>query len=217
MSKTYRLRWLGRRPYSDVYHAMRRFTEDRRHDPDFDDEFWIVEHDPVFTLGQSGKKEHLLSPGLIPVVCSDRGGQVTYHGPGQVVIYTLLNLRALKLGVRAYVTILEQAIINLLTELQIISYSDLKAPGVYVGSAKIASLGLRVRNGCCYHGISFNLDMDLTPFERINPCGYPGLKVTQLVDLGVQMSFESVAKKLVLNLTSQLQYDHPIGVRDFVL
>lgn len=147
------------------------------------DELWLVEHPSVFTLGQAGKPEHLLNPEDIPVVQSDRGGQVTYHGPGQLVIYPLLDLRRLGLGVRDFVTLLEQLIIDTLNVFAIAGKRKPGAPGVYVDGKKIASLGLRVRNGCTLHGISINVDMNLSPFQRINPCGYPGLEVTQISDL----------------------------------
>ncbi len=167
-----------RQPYELLWQRMLAFTDERTEASA--DEVWLVEHDAVFTLGQAGKAEHLLNPGNIPVVQSDRGGQVTYHGPGQLVVYPLLDLRRLKIGVRDFVTALEQTIIDTLAEYSIAGERKDGAPGVYVNGKKIASLGLRVRRGCTLHGISINVDMDLAAFQCINPCGYPGLEVTQL-------------------------------------
>jgi lipoyl(octanoyl) transferase len=160
---------------------MRRFTDNR--DADTADALWLVEHPPVFTQGQAGRAEHLLDPGDIPVVQTDRGGQVTYHGPGQPIAYVLLDLRRLRIGVRKLVGALEAAVIDLLGEFSVAAEARSDAPGVYVDGAKIASVGLRVRQGCSYHGIAFNLALDLSPFQRINPCGYTGLAVTRLADL----------------------------------
>lgn len=170
----------GLQDYPATWAAMRAFTDAR--DADTPDELWLLEHPPVFTLGQAGRPEHLLAPGAIPVIQTDRGGQVTYHGPGQLVAYLLLDLRRAGIGVKRLVERLEQAIIDLLAEHGVQAERRANAPGVYVAGAKIASLGLRVRNGCCYHGLALNVDMDLEPFGRINPCGYAGLRVTQLVD-----------------------------------
>lgn len=172
---------LGRRDYEPVWREMRDFTEHR--DSGTPDEIWFVEHSPVFTLGLNGKPEHILDAGDIPVVQCDRGGQVTYHGPGQIVIYLLLDLKRRKLGVKTLVTKIEQAIIELLGEYDIHGKRKQGAPGIYVDGAKIAALGLRVRRGCSYHGLSLNFDMDLEPFTRINPCGYEGLETTQLTAL----------------------------------
>jgi len=160
---------------------MRAFTDTR--DLNTTDEIWLVEHPPVFTLGLNGKAEHILNAGDIPIVKCDRGGQVTYHGPGQLVVYTLLDLKRLKLGVKQLVTRLEQAVIDFLSSQHINAARKANAPGVYVDGAKIAALGLRVRRGCSYHGLSLNVDMDLKPFSRINPCGYEGLVSVQLRDL----------------------------------
>ena len=172
---------LGLRPYTEVWEAMRQFTDTR--DTDTLDELWLVQHPPVFTLGQASKPEHLLAPGDIPIVQTDRGGQVTYHGPGQVIIYPLLDLRRLGLSVRELVRRLEQSVVNLLeSQWNITAQSRPDAPGVYVEDQKIASLGLRVRRGCSFHGISLNVKMDLQPFGRINPCGYNGLQMTQVAD-----------------------------------
>jgi lipoyl(octanoyl) transferase len=175
------VRRLGLREYEPTWRAMREFTD--RRGPDTCDELWLLEHPPVFTLGQAASPAHLLNPGDIPVIRVDRGGQVTYHGPGQLVAYLLLDLRRSGLGVKGLVRLLEQAVIDLLAGYGIASEPRADAPGVYVGGAKIASLGLRVRRGCSFHGLSLNVDSDLEPFSRINPCGYPGLAVTRLADL----------------------------------
>lgn len=192
------VRRLGRRPYEPVWHAMQAFTDARG--PDTPDELWLVEHDPVFTLGQAGRPEHVLAPGDIPVVKVDRGGQVTYHGPGQIVAYPLLDLRRLHLGVRQLVARIEQAVIETLADWNITATRREGAPGVYVGDAKIAALGLRIRHGCCFHGLAFNIAMDLAPFTRINPCGYAGLRVTQVCDLGGPSRMAEVADALVVEL-----------------
>ena len=199
-----RLRRLGQCHYSAVWAAMQSFTATRM--ADTPDELWSVEHPPVFTLGQASKIEHLLDPGLIPVVATDRGGQVTYHGPGQVVVYCLLDVRRLGLTVRGLVTTLEQAVITLLAELGINAQARREAPGVYVAAAKVAALGLRIRQGRSYHGLSLNVAMDLAPFTRINPCGYPGLQVTQLRDLGVALAPAVIAERLLRQLGRQLGY-----------
>ncbi len=173
-------RFLGVLPYLDVWRQMQSFTAERL--PETPDQLWLVQHPPVFTQGQAGRVEHLLDPGDIPVVQTDRGGQVTYHGPGQLVAYPLLDLRRLNLGVRALVTLLEQSVVEFLATWAVPAASRPDAPGVYVQGKKIASLGLRVRRGCSFHGLSLNVNMDLTPFLRINPCGYNGLQMTQLTD-----------------------------------
>ncbi|MFM9269180.1 lipoyl(octanoyl) transferase LipB [Halomonas elongata] len=172
---------LGRRPYEPVWRAMRDLTDQR--DATTSDQLWLVEHDPVFTQGRAGKPEHVLMPGDIPVVETDRGGQVTYHGPGQVVAYPLLDVRRAGLGVRELVNCLERAVIALLAELGVEAHARPDAPGVYVGEAKIASLGLRIRRGASFHGVALNVDGDLSPFERINPCGYAGMAMTRVSDL----------------------------------
>ncbi|MCK9538182.1 lipoyl(octanoyl) transferase LipB [Dokdonella sp.] len=195
------VRQLGRQPYEPVWHAMQAFTDRRTtHTPD---ELWLLEHDPVFTLGQAGKWEHVLMPGDIPVVPVDRGGQVTYHGPGQIVAYPLFDLRRMKLGVRELVWRIEQAVIDTLAEWNIIASRRAGAPGVYVGEAKIAALGLRVRRGCTLHGLAFNVAMDLEPFQRINPCGFRGMAVTQMLDLGGPGSLSAVTASLVDELARQ--------------
>ncbi|MGV8940591.1 MAG: lipoyl(octanoyl) transferase LipB [Lysobacter sp.] len=198
---TARVRDLGRQPYQPVWHAMQAFTDAR--DADTADELWLVEHDPVFTLGQAGKPEHVLMAGDIPVIQVDRGGQVTYHGPGQLVLYPLLDLRRLKVGVREYVCRIEQAIIDTLADWNIEAVRRQGAPGVYVAGAKIAALGIRVRRGCTFHGLAFNIDMDLSPFRRINPCGYAGLQVTSMVDLGGPSGLPAVKPALVEHLAAQ--------------
>jgi lipoyl(octanoyl) transferase len=181
---------------------MQRFTDSRQ--PDTCDELWLVEHDPVYTLGQAGRPEHVLTAGAIEVLAVDRGGQVTYHGPGQLVAYPLLDLRRLKLGVRELVQRIEQAIIDVLAADGIAAARRCGAPGVYVGAAKIAALGLRVRRGCSFHGLAFNIDMDLAPFQGINPCGYQGLQVTQMLDWVPDTSLDEVSPRLVAALSAQL-------------
>jgi len=196
-----KLRELGRQRYEPVWRAMQRFTDAR--DARTADELWVVEHDPVFTLGQAGKPEHVLRPGDIPVIEVDRGGQVTYHGPGQIVVYPLLDLKRIGIGVREYVRRIEQAIIDTLLEWNIIAIRREGAPGVYVGDAKIAALGIRVRRGCTFHGLAFNVAMDLEPFTRINPCGYAGLRVISLAGLGGPSSLETVKQVLMAELVAQ--------------
>lgn len=196
------VRDLGRQPYEPVWRAMQRFTDAR--DGDSLDEMWVVEHDPVFTLGQAGKPEHVLMPGDIPVLHVDRGGQVTYHGPGQIVVYPLLDIRRMRLGVRDYVCRIEQAVIDTLLEWNIIGSRREGAPGVYVAGAKVAALGIRVRHGRSFHGLAFNIDMDLAPFARINPCGYAGLQVTSMLDLGGPSGLDAVKPVLLDELARQL-------------
>ncbi|MDG4559929.1 MAG: lipoyl(octanoyl) transferase LipB [Candidatus Competibacter sp.] len=198
------LRGLGRREYQPVFAAMQAFTAAR--DVSTPDELWWVEHPSVFTQGLAGKAEHLLAPGDIPVVQVDRGGQVTYHGPGQVVVYCLLDVRRLGLSVRGLVTVLERSVIDLLAAHGIAGRARPDAPGVYVEGAKVASLGLRLRQGRSYHGLSLNVAMDLEPFTRINPCGYPGLQVTQLRDLGLDLTPEAAAAELLADLSRNLGY-----------
>lgn len=172
------IRKLGLVDYQESWQAMQAFTDGRG--PDTDDELWLLQHPSVFTQGQAGKEEHLLVPGDIPVVQSDRGGQVTYHGPGQWLVYLLLDLRRHQLGVRDLVDLIEQSIVSVLAGLDIVAQPRRDAPGVYVNGAKIAALGLRIRRGCSYHGLALNVDMDLEPFSRINPCGHEGLEVTSI-------------------------------------
>ena len=197
-----RVRRLGPTDYVATWDAMKAFTANR--DATTADELWLTEHPPVFTQGLNGRAEHLLAPGDIPVVQIDRGGQVTYHGPGQLVLYCLLDLPRLGLGVKGLVATLERSIVEWLATYRIAAATRSGAPGVYVGDAKLAALGLRVRKGCCYHGLSLNVDMDLEPFGRINPCGYAGLAVTQLVDLGVEIAVERAGAELAAQLTGNL-------------
>ncbi len=176
------IRDLGSQDYTQVWHAMQRFTDERNEHTV--DELWLLEHPAVFTQGQAGKAEHVLLPGDIPVVKVDRGGQVTYHGPGQLVVYVLLDIKRRKLGVRELVTLLEQVLITLLAQHGTEANARPDAPGVYVAGKKVASLGLRVRKGCTFHGLALNVDMDLSPFSRINPCGYAGMQMVQSKDVG---------------------------------
>jgi lipoyl(octanoyl) transferase len=194
---------LGLLDYESAWRRMRDFSLSR--DSTTADEIWCVEHPPIYTLGLASKSEHLpRSPSKIPVVQSDRGGQITYHGPGQVIVYPLLDLRRRGLGVRTLVRKLEFAVIKLLAAHGIEAHGDDNAPGVYVGDAKIAALGLRIRNGCCYHGLSLNVDMDLTPFDAINPCGHPGLKLTQTRYLGIADTPALLGQKLAELLVEEL-------------
>ena len=198
------IRHLGMQDYTDVWRAMLDFTTQRTIGSA--SEIWIVEHPPVFTQGQAGKAEHLLDAGEIPVVHSDRGGQVTYHGPGQLVCYLLLDLKQIGMGIRSLVNSIEEAIIQLLSEQGIVAARKPGAPGVYVDGAKIAAIGLRVKKQCTYHGLSLNVNMDLQPFSRINPCGYPGLAVTDMASLGVNTDVASVALMLTTKLAAILGY-----------
>lgn len=197
---------LGRVDYEPTFQAMQDFTANRT--AETTDELWIVEHPPVYTLGQAGKPEHILRDVGIPLVKIDRGGQVTYHGPGQVVIYLLLDLPRLKIKVRELVTAIEQAVIDLLAAYGVAAARRDGAPGVYVGEAKIAALGLRIRNGCSYHGVSLNVDMDLSPFDAINPCGYAGLKVIQTKNLNIPLSVTEAGEHLSQHLLQQLDRQH---------
>jgi lipoyl(octanoyl) transferase len=197
------LRWLGRVDYEPTWRAMQTFTNER--DASTPDQIWFLEHPPVFTLGMNAAPEHLLAPGDIPVVQIDRGGQVTYHGPGQLVVYPLLDVRRAGLGVRQLVMALESAIIDLLASWNIIAVAKRDAPGVYVNGRKVASIGLRIRRGSSYHGLAFNVAMDLQPFQRINPCGYRGLEVTDLRSLGVNASVQEVADALSPRLLASLR------------
>ena len=203
-------RALGLAEYEPTWQAMAAFTNQR--DAQTVDELWVCEHPPVYTLGQAGKPEHLLTDIGIPLVKIDRGGQITYHGPGQVVVYLLLDLTRRNLRVRELVFAIEQAVIEVLGDFAIVATRRDRAPGVYVnrdgaeaGEAKVAALGLRIRKGCSYHGVSLNVDMDLSPFAAINPCGYPGLAVTQTRDLGIEESPARMAELLVRHLTKQLE------------
>ncbi|GAB6043204.1 lipoyl(octanoyl) transferase LipB [Endothiovibrio diazotrophicus] len=197
------LRRLGLRDYLPTWEAMQAFTD--RRDADTADELWLVEHPPVFTQGRNGDAAHLLDPGGIPVVQVDRGGQVTYHGPGQLVLYTLIDLRRRHLGVRQMVTALEQAVVGMLADFAIEAAARADAPGVYVGGRKIASLGLRVRRGASYHGLALNVNMDLAPFARINPCGLRGMAMTQTADLGGPATISAAADALLPHLARTLE------------
>ena len=206
MSQVLGIRELGVLDYERTWLAMQRFTDERKLVPDTQDEVWLVQHPPVFTQGQAGKAEHLLLPGDTPVVKSDRGGQVTYHGPGQLVAYLMLDVRRLGYGVRELVTRMEQCLIDLLASYGVSAAAKADAPGVYVDGAKIASLGLRIRNGCSFHGLALNVDMDLEPFRRINPCGYAGLAMTQLRDHAGPIEFAEVGARLRSQLVKHLDY-----------
>lgn len=202
------VRELGLVDYPQAWQAMQRFTNQRG--PDTSDEIWLLEHPPVFTQGQAGKAEHLLMPGDIPVIQADRGGQVTYHGPGQLVAYLLLDVRRSGVGVRELVSRMERSLVELLAGYGVAAYAKPDAPGVYVGAAKIASLGLRIRNGRSFHGLALNVDMDLEPFGRINPCGYAGMAMTQLKDQAREpIEFAEVRARLRMQLVTQLGYAEP--------
>ena len=196
------IRQLNSTDYSLVWQAMKDFTDNR--DNNTQDELWLVEHPPVFTQGQAGKEEHLLMPGDIPVVQVDRGGQVTYHGPGQQVIYFMINLRRKKIGVRQLVTLIENSIVAALADYNVAAYAKPDAPGVYVDEKKVASLGLRVRKGCSFHGLALNVNMDLSPFLRINPCGYAGLEMVQTADINGPQDTSSACDALVKHLLALL-------------
>lgn len=200
------------RHYQPIWEAMCRYTRERT--PTCSDQLWILQHTPVFTLGQAGKEEHVLNPQSIPVVRCDRGGQVTYHGPGQLMLYTLLDLNRLELNTRTFVRQLEQWIITYLSTQKIKAYADEKAPGVYINGAKICSIGLRVRAGFCYHGIAFNVNMDLSPFSLINPCGYKNLAMTQLID-HTPCSLDTVASGLLDVFSQQFGFDRLIPIEPF--
>lgn len=191
-------------PYVPCLQTMRDFTDNR--DKDSCDEIWLLQHEPVFTQGQAGKAEHVLEATQVPVVQTDRGGQVTYHGPGQLIAYLLLDLKRLGIGVRQLVTVMEQALQSTLAHWDVQAYAKPDAPGVYVDDAKIASLGLRVRRGCSFHGLALNVAMDLRPFLAINPCGYPGLNMIQLADLQANVTVDEVSQQLLSNLIQQLGY-----------
>lgn len=212
-SDTLLVRTLGLQPYNPVWQAMQSFTEQRT--ADTLDEIWLLEHEPVFTLGRNGKQEHLLSSSDIPVVNIDRGGQVTYHGPGQLIIYLLIDIRRRALGVRRLVTLIEQSIIDTLNEYQLNAYAKKEAPGVYVNEAKIAALGLRIKNGCSFHGLSLNVAMNLEPFQQINPCGYKDLEVIQLSDYIETIDLTQVQQKLTSCLSTSIGYDTVIWKEGF--
>lgn len=200
------VRRLGRADYLPTWHAMRGYTLARG--AATADELWVVEHPPVYTVGLAGRPEHFPARTDIPVVKVDRGGQITYHGPGQIVVYLLLDLRRLRLAVRPLVRAMEASVVDLLATRGVAAAGRADAPGVYVDGAKVAALGLRVKNGCCYHGLAFNVDMDLSPFLAIDPCGHPGLAVTQARDLGVGDGIETLAEELVHNLQRRIYGQH---------
>jgi len=191
---TPKIKNLGTQEYQPTWQAMQTFTQNR--DENTEDEIWLLEHPSVYTLGRNGKAEHLLNETNIPVIKVDRGGQITYHGPGQLIIYLLIDLKRRQLGVRQFVTIIEESIITLLSQYSIVANSDKQAPGVYVDKKKIAALGIRVSKGCTTHGLSLNIDMDLSPFKNINPCGYADLEVTQCKALGISKNIETLANEL---------------------
>ncbi len=202
------VRKLGLQPYEPTWRRMQQLTNDRN--AQAADEIWLLEHHHVFTQGQAGKAEHLLNPGDIPVVQVDRGGQVTYHGPGQLIMYLMIDLRRNKLGIRDVVTLMEQAIINVLASFSVDAFAKSDAPGVYVEDSKIASLGLRVRRGCTFHGLALNLTVDKEPFLRINPCGYAGMKMSNLADFVTDLNNQQVASLLTDFMVKKIGYNQVI-------
>lgn len=207
MSHSLIVRWLGRQSYTVMWDAMQAFTNERTGETP--DEIWLLEHDPVFTQGQNGKAEHILSAGDIPIIQTDRGGQVTYHGPGQLMAYILIDLRRRKLNVRELVTLLENCVIQVMANHGITAYGKIDAPGVYVDEKKICSIGLRIRRGCSYHGIAFNINMDLMPFSRINPCGFQALQMTQASELCELKEVELAGQEFVNCLLTLLPSAQP--------
>jgi lipoyl(octanoyl) transferase len=201
------IQYLGQMEYLPIWRKMQHFTETRNENTL--DEIWFLEHPPVFTQGLAGKPEHILNLKTIPLVQSDRGGQITYHGPGQLIVYFLVDIRRKGFGIRSFVSKIEQAVIDLLAEYSVVGQSNPKAPGVYVGEAKICSLGLRIRRGSSLHGLSLNVDMDVTPFDCINPCGFTDLKMVQLKDFCTPPTLASLATALVPHLCRHLGYIHP--------
>ncbi|MEH6453777.1 MAG: lipoyl(octanoyl) transferase LipB [Psychromonas sp.] len=204
LDKQLKIRYLGLQEYQTTWQAMSDFTTNR--DENSIDEIWLVEHPAVFTQGNSGKAEHLLQRTDIPVVQSDRGGQITFHAPGQLIVYLLINIRRKSFNVRTLVSIIEDSIINLLADSNVIANAKPDAPGVYVDGKKIASLGLKIRKGCSFHGLALNVDMDLLPFLQINPCGYAGLEMTRCKDLGIAASVAELAPLLIAKMNQQLHY-----------
>jgi lipoyl(octanoyl) transferase len=202
MSETINYRKLGMLDYQQSYKAMSMFSAKRQ--ADSKDEIWCLQHSPVYTLGMAGKESHVIDAGQIPVIKTDRGGQVTYHGPGQLVMYLLFDLRRKKIGIKDYVHVLEQAVIDYLGQTGLKAMRRPGAPGVYIDDSKIAALGVRVRRGCCYHGLALNVDMDLAPFQGINPCGYAGLEVTQLADFNIRLDINDVGESLLKYLLKYL-------------
>ncbi|MCY7297128.1 lipoyl(octanoyl) transferase LipB [Alteromonas sp. a30] len=205
MQKQIIVRQLGRQAYIPIWKAMQTFTDNRGSDTP--DQIWLVEHNPVFTQGQAGKEEHILAPGDIPVVQVDRGGQVTYHGPGQQMLYILLDLKRFNIGVREAVTALEQCVVSTLAVNDITAYPKANAPGVYVDEKKVCSVGLRIRRGCTFHGLAFNVNMDLSPFQRINPCGYAGMEMVNSADLGGVDNMSQAGTMLVEALCQHLKIE----------
>jgi lipoyl(octanoyl) transferase len=201
------VRSLGRQEFEPTWRAMQRFTEERS--ADTPDELWFTEHPPVFTLGLNANREHVLAPGDIPVVQIDRGGQVTYHGPGQLMVYPLLHLKRTDLDIRSLVTALERSVIDLVREFGLEAAGRRDAPGVYVDDRKLASIGLRVRRGASYHGLALNVNVDLEPFSRINPCGFQGLEMTDLARLGIRLDLRSVASRLQTHLLRHFRHPTP--------
>ncbi|GGI72158.1 lipoyl(octanoyl) transferase LipB [Shewanella gelidii] len=204
LQDTLHVRNLQHQDYESVWRAMQEYTDTR--DSESFDQLWIVEHPPVFTQGQAGKEEHLLNPGDIPVIQVDRGGQVTYHGPGQLVMYPLINIKRRQIGVRQFVTNIEQAIVQMLAQYKVHAYPKPDAPGVYVDDKKVASLGLRIRKGCSFHGLALNVDMDMSPFQRINPCGYAGLEMVQTKALLGPATVAEAADKLTQTFSDIMGY-----------
>ena len=201
------VRQLGLTDYESAWQDMQAFTDNRS--ANTPDELWFLEHPPVFTLGRNGKQEHLHDTGNIPVINTDRGGQVTYHGPGQLIAYTLLNIKRRQLSVQSLVRILEQSVIDLLSDYSLSAQRRERAPGVYIDNRKVAALGLRIRKGCSFHGLSLNVDMDLSPFAMIDPCGYSGLEVTQLRDLGVTATMETISAQVQAHFERLLDKQPP--------
>jgi len=201
------VRQLGQMDYEPVWRNMQSFTDTRA--ANTPDELWFLEHPQVFTLGRNGKQEHLHDTGNIPVINTDRGGQVTYHGPGQLIAYTLLNIKRRQLSVQSLVRILEQSVIDLLSDYSLSAQRRERAPGVYIDNRKVAALGLRIRKGCSFHGLSLNVDMDLSPFAMIDPCGYRGLEVTQLRDLGVAATMETIRAQVRVHFERLLDKQAP--------
>lgn len=212
LNQTITIRDLGRQDYVPLWHAMQQFTDARTETTG--DEIWFTEHPPVFTMGLNASQDHLLAPGDIPVVQIDRGGQVTFHGPGQLMIYPLLDLRRSNMGVRTLVTALEQSVVDLVADFDIDAASRADAPGVYVSGDKLASVGLRIRRGCSFHGMALNVAIDLEPFSRINPCGYAELKMTDLKTLGVDLNLQEVWPRLLPHFLHQLGLDDAVVVRE---
>ena len=202
MSAGVKIRHRGRQEYVPLWHEMQSFTDER--DENTQDEIWFCEHPPVFTMGLNASEEHLLAPGDIPVVNIDRGGQVTFHGPGQLMVYPLIDLRRAGIGVRKLVTALEESVVDLAEEYEVAATADPKAPGVYVAGTKLASVGLRIRRGSSFHGMSLNVDVELEPFSRINPCGYAQLQMTDLNRLGIELDLDGAAEKLLPHFLKHL-------------